>query len=501
MNDIILKAENISKAFPGVQALDKVRLELKRGKVHALVGENGAGKSTLLKILTGLYTKDSGEIYLEGRRVEIPNVEGARKLGIYVVPQEIQMLENLSIAENIYLGQYPLTKLGIIDWRALYSQANEIKKMLGSSADRLDVRSQVMDLGMGDRQLIEIMRALIDENVKILAFDEPTSSLSDSEAESLFTLIKNLKEKGLAIIYVSHRLDEIFEICDEVSVFKDGKYVGSREIASTTKEELISMMIGRDLNLFGQRKDRATIKDEIVLKVANFSHSKAYKDINIELKRGEILGIYGLVGAGRTEFVRGLFGIDKKQSGDIWINGNKVQINNPREAKKYGIGFVSENRREEGLMLKASLTWNISMPNLSKLRNKLLLLDLKKERKYAAEGMQLFDVKASGQETIAEELSGGNQQKVVLSRWIMADCDILIVDEPTRGIDVGAKHEVYEALKRIASDGSSIIMISSELPEILGVCDRVIVFSEGRKTADLENINLTEEEVIKHAFS
>ncbi len=501
MNDIILKAEKISKSFPGVKALDGVGIELKKGQVHALCGENGAGKSTLLKIVTGLYSKDSGDIYFEGKKVEIPNVEAAKKLGIHVVPQEIQMLKDLSVAENIYLGRYPLTKFGLINWKVLYAQANEIKAKLGDHAEKLDVKAQVTDLGMGSWQLIEIMRALIDDNIKVLAFDEPTSSLSDSEVESLFSLIKSLKERGLAIIYVSHRLKEIFEISDEISVFKDGKYVGTRQTADTTTEELISMMIGRDLNLFGKRKDKATIKDEIVLKVENFSHRKDYRDIKLELKKGEILGLYGLIGAGRTEFARGLFGVDRKDSGDIWVNGEKVHIKNPQDAKKYRMGFVTENRREEGLMLNTSLTWNISMPNIKAIQDKLGFLDLKKEKEYAAEGMNLFSVKASGQDALANGLSGGNQQKVVLSKWIMANCDILIVDEPTRGIDVGAKHEVYESLKKIASEGKSIIMISSELPEILGISDRIIVFCEGRVTTELENTGLTEEDVIKHAFS
>jgi ribose transport system ATP-binding protein len=500
-NDIILKAENISKSFFGVKALDNVGIEVKKGHVHALCGENGAGKSTLLKIVTGLYTKDSGDIYLEGSKVEIHNVEAARKLGIHVVPQEIQMLKDLSVAENIFIGRYPGTKLGFIDWKSLYARSNAIKEKLGKPAEKLDIKAKANDLSMGSWQLIEIMRSLIDDNVKVLAFDEPTSSLSDSEVESLFALIEHLKARGLAIIYVTHRLKEVFRISDEISVFKDGHYVGTKKTSDTTSDELVSMMIGRDLDLFGKHKDRTVIQNDIVLKAENYSHGRFYKNISLELKKGEILGLYGLIGAGRTEFVRGLFGADRKDSGELWINGNKVNIKNPHDAKRYKIGFVTENRREEGLMLNTSLRWNISMPNIKAIQNKLGLLSTNKEKAYAKKGMELFNVKASGQDMHASGLSGGNQQKIVLAKWVMSQCDILIVDEPTRGIDVGAKHEVYESLKEIASEGKSIIMISSELPEILGISDRIIVFCEGVVTKELENIGLTEEDVIKYAFS
>ncbi len=499
--EIILTASNISKSFPGVRALDKVRLEVMKGHVHALCGENGAGKSTLLKIITGLYTKDEGEIYIEGKKLEINSVADARAHGIHVVPQEIQMVRELSVAENIFLGRYPMTKGGLVDWKKMYSMANEIKEKLGGHAGKLNVKMKASELGMGSWQLIEIMRALIDDNIKVLAFDEPTSSLSDEEAENLFRMIQTLKEQGVAIIYVSHRLPEIYRICDEISIFKDGAYVGTRETANTTTEELINMMIGRDLNLFGEKKERGAVKDEVVLKVENFTHGRYYQDISLELKKGEILGLYGLVGAGRTEFARGLFGVDKKDSGDVWIKGEKVKIKIPRNAVSKGMGFLTENRREEGLMLELPLTQNISASNLKQLINKLGLLNLKKEREYASEAMGLFTIKASGIKALARDLSGGNQQKVVLTRWVKSDCDILIVDEPTRGIDVGAKHEVYEALKRLAREGSSIILISSELPEVLGISDRIIVFCEGKITAEIDNVELTEEDVVKYAFS
>jgi ABC-type sugar transport system ATPase subunit len=499
--EVILKAEGISKSFYGVKVLDKVGLELKKGQVHALCGENGAGKSTLLKIITGLYTKNEGTITIEGRPVEISNVPEARKFGIHVVPQEIQIVRELSVAENIFLGRYPKTKVGTLDWKKMYGDAEAVKKRLGGQAERLNVRARVGSLGMGAWQLIEIMRALIDEKVHVLAFDEPTSSLSDEEAENLFKMIETLKKQGVAIIYVSHRLIEIFRICDEVSVFRDGKYIGTRATAETTNDELIGMMIGRSAESFfkKQRKENHAA-GEVILEARNFSHGNWYRDVNLTIRKGEILGLYGLVGAGRTEFVRGLFGVDKKDSGEVLINGAKTIIKSPSSALKKGIGFVTENRREEGLLLPCSLKWNVSMPNLSHFINKAHILDLKSEKQYAQEGMKLFSVKTSGIQSLAKSLSGGNQQKVVLTKWVMSRCNILIVDEPTRGIDVGAKSEVYEALQKLADDGAAILMISSELPEILSITDRIMVMCEGRVTATLDNKNLTEKEVAQYAF-
>lgn len=500
-DNVVLRAENISKSFYGNKVLDNVEISLKAGHVHALCGENGAGKSTLLKIITGLYTKDSGSIYLDGKEIQISNVETAKKYGIHVVPQEMQMLRELSVAENIFLGDLPRTKTGFIDWKSMYHRANEIKKKIGKHGDKINVRDKVGDLGMGTWQLIEIMRACISERLKVIAFDEPTSALSESEVEVLFSMIRELRAQNIAVVYVSHRMKEIFEICDEVSIFRDGKYIGTRKVAETSNNELISMMIGRDLNIFGEYKHGEDVKDEVALKASGFSHGKYYQNVSIEVHKGEILGLYGLVGAGRTEFVRGLFGIDPKDSGEVEIAGKKIIIKNPQQAIAHGIGMVTENRREEGLMLNASLKWNLSMANFAAIMDKMHNLNRHKENEYAKRGMKIFHVKASSIEQHAGGLSGGNQQKIVLARWVLADCEILIVDEPTRGIDVGAKAEVYQSIHNLAREGKAIIMISSELPEIIGVSDRIIVFCEGKKTADLVNDNLTEEDVIQFAFS
>ena len=500
-NEVVLRAENIDKSFFGNKVLDGVQIELKAGQVHALCGENGAGKSTLLKIITGLYTKDAGTIMMEGKPIEVNNVEDAKKYGIHVVPQEMQILKDLTVAENIFLGEQPRTKTGLIDWKTMYSRANEVKKLLGVHGEKLNVRTKAGDLGVGSWQMIEIMRAFISGDQKVIAFDEPTAALSDSEVEVLFSLIRDLRERGLAIVYVSHRLKEVFELCDEVSVFRDGKYIGTREVANTTNDDLVAMMIGRDLNMFGDRKARSAVTDEVVLKATNFSHGKFYQDINLELHKGEILGMYGLVGAGRTEFIRGLFGADVKDSGEVEIKGKKVVIKTPGQAIKAGIGLVTENRREEGLMLKMSLKKNLSMNNLSAVMTKAGNIVQRKEKAYAAKGMEIFQVKATGMEMDAGSLSGGNQQKIVLAKWVLADCEILIVDEPTRGIDVGAKAEVYDALHSLAEQGKAIIMVSSELPEIVGVSDRILVMCEGKITANLVNDDLTEDDVIKYAFA
>ena len=501
LGDVILRAEHISKSFYGNPALKDVQVKLRSGRVHALCGENGAGKSTLLKIITGIYTKDSGEIYFEDRPIEIKDVKTANSYGIYVVPQEMQMLGELTVAENIFIGNYPRTSTGSIDWKRIYRDAEEVKKKLGRHGEKLDIHAKASELGMGDWQLIEIMRALIHDNIRVLAFDEPTSSLSESEAEVLFQLIREFKEKGIAIAYVSHRMKEIYELCDDISVYRDGTYVGTRTVAETKMDELISMMIGRNLDLFGEEKENSARTDEVVLKAEGYTGEKAYTDISLELHKGEILGLYGLVGAGRTEFMRGLFGLDPVKKGKLEINGKPVTIKNPSQAKRLGLGFVTEDRREEGLMLRASLKWNLTMTNLAAISNRAGFLNLKKEREYVRNGMDIFRVKATGSEMLSGGLSGGNQQKIILAKWILADCSILIVDEPTRGIDIGAKAEVYRELKKLASEGKSILMVSSELPEILGISDRIIVMCEGRKTAELENTGLKEEDVIRYAFS
>ena len=500
-SEIVLKAEHISKSFPGVKALDDVSIEICAGEVHALCGENGAGKSTLLKVMTGIYSKDEGEISVCGCKADIRDINDARKCGIHVVPQEMAMAKHLTVAENIFLGRYPENKLGIINWKRMYQMAGELQKKLGGGAAALNVRDTVEHLSMGHRQLIEIMRAMIDDNLRVIAFDEPTSSLSADETERLFELIEDLRSRNLGIIYVSHRLSEIFRICDRVTVLKDGKFVATREVKEITNDDIVKMMVGRDLDLFGNRRSNNGETKETALRVENFSRAGRYQDINFDAKFGEILGFYGLVGAGRTEIMRGIFAVDARDSGDVYIKGKKVDIRTPSTAAKLGIGFVTEDRRGEGLMLRASLKMNISMPNLDAILSRRKLISDKKELQYAKDGMNRFNIKAQSEKTIAGTLSGGNQQKVIIAKWVQANCEIIIFDEPTRGIDVGAKAEVYAVMKELADAGKCVIMVSSELPETLGICDRIIVMREGEIMADMVNDQLTEEDIVRYAVA
>jgi ribose transport system ATP-binding protein len=499
MDEVILKARNISIAFPGIQALDDVSVNIKQGRVHALCGENGAGKSTLLKILTGIYQKDQGDIWLDNEIVKISSILDARKLGIHVVPQEMQVEPDLTVAENIFIGQYPVSRFGMIDWNRVYAWAHELQEKLGGNVFSLDLKAKVRTLRMGQRQLLEIMRGMINDDIKVIAFDEPTAALSTEETARLFDLILDLRNRGIAVIYVSHRLNEVFEICDEITILKDGKYVATDDVKNLKTSDITKMMTGRDLDLYGEPKDKSVISDEVMLRIENFSNKSKYSSVSFEVHRGEILGIYGLIGAGRTEVLRSIFGLDERDSGNIYIYGKKVVISNPQVAKKYGFGFVTEDRRTEGLILKTTLKRNVSMPNLNAVCNRIGFLDSRKESAYARESIARFTIKAPDENSIAGELSGGNQQKVIIAKWVQANCDIMFFDEPTRGIDVGAKTEVYTAMKNLACSGRAIIMVSSELPEVLGISDRIIVMREGKVMADIENNHLTEEDVIKYA--
>lgn len=496
---IFLRAENITKIFPGNKALDNVSLEVNEGEVHALMGENGAGKSTLLKVITGLYKKDEGTIYVDGEKVEINSIADARKNGIYVVPQEVQMVPDLTIAENVFTGKYPRTKLGVVDWKTMRSKTQELIESVGIKDANLTPDTIVGGLSMGHKQIIEIMRALVEDNLRMIAFDEPTASLSEEEINYLFGLIQELKRSGIAIVYVSHRMEEIFRICDKVTVLKDGRYVNTCNVSDVDKDGLISMMVGRQLNIYGDRKPKDTVKDEEILAVEGFSNGEKYKNISFSLKKGEILGVYGLVGSGRTEVMRAIFGIDGKEAGRLFIGGEETTIRNPKDAMKNGMGFVSEDRRDEGVMLDLSVKWNFSMTNFPLFTNKMGLLNLKEESRVFDENVKKFSVKISSPEDEASQLSGGNQQKLIIAKWVATNCKVLILDEPTRGIDVGSKSEIYSVMKELASQGMGIIMVSSELPEILGVSDRILVFRNGNIVTSLENDNIGEEAVLKYA--
>lgn len=497
MSETILKCTGISKRFPGVKALDHVDFELRRGEVHALCGENGAGKSTLIKILTGIYTKDSGNILYNGKEINYKTVQECRENGISLIPQEIHLAQTLTVAENICMSEFPRTKTGMVDWKAMNEKAAGLQARLGLE-NQFTSKTVVGTLSMGHQQLVEIMKA-ISTDLKIIAFDEPTSSLSDEETEQLFRLIRELTNRGVSIIYVSHRLAEIFKICDRLTVYKDGGYVGTKDVKDVSTEEIVSMMTGREMLRFRREKSHAT--DEAMLEVSNLTWKNKVKDVSFSLKKGEILGLFGIVGSGRTETARLLFGLEKKHGGVIKINGRETGINSPAGAVAHKMGFVTEDRRGEGLSLVSSVKWNITMPFFGRLSKGLPLIRHGEEKAEAEKLKEDLNIKAPSLDTRAENLSGGNQQKIVVAKWLGANSEIMIFDEPTRGIDVGAKGEIYQLIDKLAAEGKSILLITSELPELMALSDRILVYRDGEINAELTDVSgLTEEMILGHAI-
>ncbi len=494
MSEILLKAENVTKRFAGVTALDGASLEVRPGEVHALVGANGAGKSTLIKIITGAYSNEEGDIYLEGEKIQVKSTLEARKLGISAVYQEFSLINTLSVAENIFLGKLIKRKLGPVEkinWIEINEKAKEILERLESD---IEPSMKVANLSVAQKQMVEIAKALSNE-IKVLIMDEPTASLSDHEIENMFKVVTSLKEKGIGIVYVSHRLEELPIIADRVSVYRDGTYIKTLDIKDAPKAVIIENMVGKSVSV---DKRESCAQDEVLMKVTNFSSGKKFNNINFELKKGEVLGVAGLAGAGRTELVRAIFGADKKDTGQVYINGKEVQIKTPVDAKNAGIGFVTEDRKEEGLLLNMELHTNLGMTILKKLR-KGLSLDVRKEEKLMKEYIASLKIKCNDEHQIARNLSGGNQQKVVISKWLATDPQILIMDEPTRGIDVGSKSQIYDLISQLASSGLGVIVISSELPELLQVSDRIIVLAEGKKTGELDNVDLTQDILLDYS--
>ena len=492
MGEIILTMKGIDKSFPGVHALKEVNLEIRKGEVCALMGENGAGKSTLMKVLTGIYSKDAGEIVFEGRTVAFTNPKEAQDAGIAIVHQELNMMQQLTVAQNIFIGR-EFMKGKFIDDRKMNEESKKLFERLNIDIDPAETMSS---LTIGKQQMCEIARA-ISKDVKLIVFDEPTAALTETEIEELFKIIRDLRKKELGIIYISHRMDEIKVITDRVTVMRDGEYAGTLITKSCTKDDIINRMVGR--TIYETPKEKSNIPDHapVVLKVENLNAEKMVQNVSFALRKGEILGFSGLMGAGRTETARALFGADKKISGDIYINGQKAIINSPQDAIKAGIGYLSEDRKRFGLVLDKTIVENTSMSSLEKF-TKGLFIDRKKEEKTAKEYIDKLKTKTPTAHTQVASLSGGNQQKVVIAKWLARDCDILIFDEPTRGIDVGAKNEIYHLMNELAKQGKSIIMISSEMTEILRMSDRIIVMCEGRKTGEFL-IEEASQEIIMHA--
>lgn len=495
MNEVAVELKNITKIFPGVTALDNMSLTLYKGQIHGLIGENGAGKSTLIKVLTGVYIPEKGDIYIEGKHVKFSNPREAKQLGITCVYQELNIVKDLNITDNLFLGEYVKKKSGLLDYKYMNNKAREIMQQMGQD---IDIFKTCGELGIGHQQMVEIGKSILSD-AKVVILDEPTSSLGEKEAQTLFDIVRRLKKMGKAILFVSHKLEEIFELCDVVTVMRDSKHIVTLPTTDLTKDDLIRYMVGRTLNNL-YPKIPAKI-GEIALEVKNFSNLAEYRNVSFKARYGEILGFAGLVGAGRTELFRGIFAADKRDSGEVFINGVKRDIRNPAQAIKNKIAFLTEDRKLQGLILSESIMRNLCLVNLDSFK-KLFILNDKMIKKQAEDCVEQLQIKTDSIYKLAGELSGGNQQKVVIGKWLNVDADIYIFDEPTRGIDVGAKVEVYKIMNNLALSGKCVIMISSELPEILGMSDRVIVMRNGRIMAEIErdSKHFNQEDIMKAAW-
>lgn len=491
MKDNILEIKNVYKEFPGVKALDNVSLTIKRGTVHALMGENGAGKSTLMKCLFGIYSKDSGSIKLDGREINFKNPKEALENGVAMVHQELNQALKRSVMDNLWLGRYPLHFGLITNESKMYEDTKKIFDSLNIDINPKTIMSQ---LSVSKRQMVEIAKA-VSYNSKILVFDEPTSSLTDREVTHLFKIINHLKEKGCGIIYISHKMEEILEISDYVTVMRDGRWVATEKASDLDMDKIIRLMVGRELtSRFPEKENKP---GNVIMRVENLSSMYSnLKDASFELRKGEILGIAGLAGSGRTELVENIFGISERKCGKIIINGKEIKNKNPGQSIRAGLALVTEERRANGIFAILDILNNTTISNLKKYRFSKIFLSKKKMRKDTQWSIKAMRIKTPSQETQIRTLSGGNQQKVIFGRWLLTDPEIMMLDEPTRGIDVGAKYEIYQLIIDLAKKGKGVIMISSELPELLGVCDRILVMSGGQIAGELIASETTQEEIM-----
>jgi ribose transport system ATP-binding protein len=500
MAETILEMKKIKKHFPGVLALNDVDFDLRKGEVHVLIGENGAGKSTLIKILSGVYKVDGGEIFIDGKKRTITCPNDAKTLGIGVIYQELSLLPLLTVGENLFLGQLPhKPHTFAVDWKRVYGESQQFLDKLGLP---INSRETVKGMGIGRQQMIEVVKVLAS-NARIIIMDEPTSSLSDREIERLFSMIQMLKEKGISIIYISHRLNELWKIGDRVTVLKDGCLVKTiDDIEGITSDELVNLMVGRKFEDSFARADNYCDRNIETLRVENLTRDRVFENISLVAHKGEIVGIAGLVGAGRTEVVSAIFGVDRCDSGKVFVNGKHIAIKSPKDAIKYGIGLVPEDRKEKGLVLRMSVKDNVTLASLEQFMDKLgLAVNFVQERKKVQSFVEDLRIKTPGINQIVVNLSGGNQQKVAIAKWLCSHVHILIMDEPTRGIDVGAKEEVYQLMNELVKNGATIIMISSELPEILRMSDRIYVLHEGKVIGELSRAEATEEKIMHLAWN
>ena len=499
MSEYLLELKGVCKSFPGVKALDNVQLSLRPGTVHSLMGENGAGKSTLMKCLFGIYKMDAGEIYMNGQKIQVDNPDEAMKLGIAMVHQELQPVPARSVAENLFLGRFPVKKIGpiqMIDHKKMYEDTaywlHEVKM-------DFDPKAMLGDLSIGQMQSVEIAKA-VSHQAKVVIFDEPTSSLSDNEVEALFRIMNDLRDKGVAMVYISQKMDEIKRIADDITIMRDGTYVGTWPASELTTDQIIAKMVGRELtNVYPERKNEP---GDVILEVNDLCsiHENSFQHVSFNLRKGEILGFGGLVGAQRTELLEGIFGIRGIESGEIKINGTLVKIKKPSDAMKAGIGLITEDRRGNGIFGCLSIKDNVGVSVYNKYLKAGFMLDHKRINGVVDDSIKKLRIKTPSMKEHIANLSGGNQQKVIVARWLANDPDILIMDEPTRGIDVGAKHEIYEIMNDLAAQGKAIIMISSEMAELLGMSDRVYVMCDGKLRGEItEKEEMTQAKVMSYA--
>lgn len=498
MSKYMLEMREVSKSFPGVKALDNVTIKVRPGTVHALMGENGAGKSTLMKCLFGIYKMDSGEIYFQGEKVKIINTDDALHKGIAMVHQELQPIPERSIAENIFCGRYPIKKFGpiqVINHKRMYEDA---EKLLKEVRMEYNPKAKLGKLSISQMQSVEIAKA-VSMDAKVVIMDEPTSSLTDNEVEALFTIINDLRDRGVSIIYISHKMDEILSISDDVTIMRDGQYIGTWEAKDLTIDTIIAKMVGRELKNIYPPKDNEP--GEVILEVKNLTSisPKSFKDVSFTLRKGEILGLGGLVGAQRSELMEAIFGIRTIASGEIIHKEKPLKIKSSRDAIKNSIGLITEDRRGTGIFGVLSVADNVSIASLNKYLDAGIVLNDKKIDKLVQDNVSKLNIKTPSSKTLMQSLSGGNQQKVVISRWLANDPDILIMDEPTRGIDVGAKYEIYQIMISLAKQGKAIIMISSEMSELIGMSDRIVVMCNGRVTGEVSGEEAVQENIMHYA--
>jgi ribose transport system ATP-binding protein len=501
IGNTVLQAKNISKRFGGIKALDNVSLDIYKGQVNAIVGENGAGKSTLMKVLTGIYQDYDGQIILDGHEVTFTNPKEAQNNGIAIIHQELNLIPYLSVTENVFLGREFINRLGLIDYKRMYS---ETKKLL----ERLDLhrnpRSQVSSLKIGQQQIIEIAHAL-SLDARIVIMDEPTSAISEHEIKVLFDLIRSLKAQGVAIVYITHKLDELFQIADSVTVLRDGKLIGSNSIEDVTHDDIVRMMVGREIKDFFVKTDVTKSREVLCVRDICLAHPRRQGDyivdhVSFTVKAGEVLGLFGLMGAGRTELLEAIFGLHpKRSSGSIFLSGREIKVNSPSEAINFGIGFITEDRKLEGLVSQMTVAASISLASIEQ-TERFGILNTTLETRLAQDYVKRLRIKTPSVQQVVENLSGGNQQKVIIAKWLATNPRILLLDEPTRGIDVNAKSEIYRLISELTQAGLAIVMVSSELPEIMAIADRIIVLSEGKQTAEFSHLQATEELIMKAAI-